>query len=93
MSRRRSSSAPAMMAAAPAQETPAGRSRAASSGRMMAVAIPVATRPKASPAVDSVKDCVSYVGLIFQLTDGFPGRGCPATPWLPSRIPQQPASL
>jgi hypothetical protein len=45
---------PAMMAAVPAPETPAGMCRPASSGRVTEAAIPVAARPKASPAAARV---------------------------------------
>jgi hypothetical protein len=45
---------PAMMAAVPGPETPAGMCRPASSGRAMAAAIPLTARPNASPATARV---------------------------------------
>ena len=54
---------PAMMAAVPVPEIPAGMCRAASSGRVMAVAIPVAARPKSSPAAARVMSLAASSGV------------------------------
>ena len=54
---------PAMMAAAWVPLMPAGMCRAASSGKVMAVAIPVATRPKASPVAAMVISLATSSGV------------------------------
>ena len=52
-----------MMAAAWVPLMPAGMCRAASSGKVMAVAIPVAARPKASPAAAMVMSLATSSGV------------------------------